>query len=323
MALSTREIYILDDRTRLYPIKYPDVWDMYKRQFAAFWSVEEVSLMDDINDWAKLDDDEKHFILMILGFFANSDFIVNENLDESFVEQIKMPELKMTYHYQSALEDVHSQMYQVLIDTLVKKEDVKERLFNSVKDIECIKKKAEWARKWIREGDFVQRLVAFSIVEGIFFSASFCSIFWLKKRGLMPGLCQSNELISRDEGMHRDTAVLVYRNHVVNKLEKQTIVDMIKDAVEVEKEFVNECLPYNLKGMNKKLMGDYVEYVADHLCNELIGERVYKTENPFHWMSLISLENKGNFFERKVTNYAKQTVLSKKEENEITFDAEF
>jgi ribonucleoside-diphosphate reductase beta chain len=296
---------------------------MYKRQFAAFWSVEEVSLMDDINDWAKLDDDEKHFILMILGFFANSDFIVNENLDENFTEQIKMPELKTTYHYQTALEDVHSQMYQVLIDTLVKKEEIKERLFNSIKTIESIKRKADWARKWIKEGSFVQRLVAFSIVEGIFFSASFCSIFWLKKRGLMPGLSQSNELISRDEGMHRDVACLVYRKYVVNKLPRETVIDMIKDAVEVEKEFVNECLPYNLKGMNKKLMGDYVEFVADHLCNELIGERVYKNENPFHWMSLISLENKGNFFERKVTNYAKQTVLSKKEENEICFDAEF
>ena len=323
MSLSQTEIHLLDDRTRLYPIKYEDVWDMYKRQFAAFWSVEEVSLMDDINDWAKLDDDEKHFILMILGFFANSDFIVNENLDENFTEQIKMPELKTTYHYQTALEDVHSQMYQVLIDTLVKKEEIKERLFNSIKTIESIKKKADWARKWIKEGSFVQRLVAFSIVEGIFFSASFCSIFWLKKRGLMPGLSQSNELISRDEGMHRDVACLVYRKYVVNKLPRETVIDMIKDAVEVEKEFVNECLPYNLKGMNKKLMGDYVEFVADHLCNELIGERVYKNENPFHWMSLISLENKGNFFERKVTNYAKQTVLSKKEENEITFDADF
>lgn len=317
------EPILTEERTRLYPIQYPDIWDMYKKQFAAFWSVEEVSLADDLNDWNKLDDDEKHFILMILGFFANSDFIVNENLDENFVEQIKIPELKITYHYQEMIEDIHSQMYQVLIDTLVKKEEVKERLFNSVKDIECIKKKAEWARKWIKNGSFVQRLVAFSIVEGIFFSASFCSIFWLKKRGLMPGLCQSNELISRDEGMHRDTAVLVYRNHIVNKLDKSVIIDMIKDAVEVEKEFVKDSLPYNLKGMNKTLMCDYVEYVADHLSNELIGERVFKKENPFVWMSLISLENKGNFFERKVTNYAKQTVLSKKEENEITFDAEF
>ncbi len=317
------EPILTEERTRLYPIQYPDVWDMYKKQFAAFWSVEEVSLADDINDWSKLDEDEKHFILMVLGFFANSDFIVNENLDENFVEQIKIPELKITYHYQEMMEDVHSQMYQVLIDTLVKKEEVKERLFNSVKDIECIKKKAEWARKWIKNGSFVQRLVAFSIVEGIFFSASFCSIFWLKKRGLMPGLCQSNELISRDEGMHRDTAVLVYRNHIVNKLDTQMIIDMIKDAVEVEKEFVRDSLPYNLKGMNKNLMCQYVEYVADHLSNELIGERVYKAENPFVWMSLISLENKGNFFERKVTNYAKQTVLSKKEENEISFDADF
>jgi ribonucleoside-diphosphate reductase beta chain len=317
------EPVLTDERTRLFPIRYEDIWDMYKRQFAAFWSVEEVSLADDLNDWKKLDDDEKYFILMILGFFANSDFIVNENLDENFVEQIKIPELKMLYHYQTTMEDIHSQMYQVLIDTLVKKEEIKERLYNSVKDIECIKKKAEWARKWIKNGSFVQRLVAFSIVEGIFFSASFCSIFWLKKRGLMPGLCQSNELISRDEGMHRDTAVLVYRNHIVNKLEKEQIIEMIRDAVEVEKEFVKESLPYNLKGMNKNLMCDYVEYVADHLSNELLGERIYRKENPFVWMSLISLENKGNFFERKVTNYAKQTVLSKKEENEITFDAEF
>jgi ribonucleoside-diphosphate reductase beta chain len=317
------EPILTEERTRLYPIQYPDVWDMYKKQFAAFWSVEEVSLADDINDWAKLDDDEKHFILMVLGFFANSDFIVNENLEDNFVDNIKIPELKILYNYQAMAENIHTEMYQVLIDTLVKKEEVKERLFNSVKDIECIKKKAEWARKWIKNGSFVQRLVAFSIVEGIFFSASFCSIFWLKKRGMMPGLCQSNELISRDEGMHRDTAVLVYRNHIVNKLERGMVVDMIKDAVEVEKEFVRDSLPYNLKGMNKNLMCQYVEYVADHLSNELIGERVYKVENPFVWMSLISLENKGNFFERKVTNYAKQTVLSKKEDNEINFDAEF
>lgn len=317
------EPILTDERTRLYPIQYPDIWDMYKKQFAAFWSVEEVSLVDDLDHWKKLDDDEKHFVLMILGFFANSDFIVNENLDENFVEQIKVPELKMLYHYQEMMEDIHSQMYQVLIDTLVSEEETKDKLFNSVKDIECIKKKAEWARKWIKEGSFVQRLVAFSIVEGIFFSASFCSIFWLKKQGLMPGLCQSNELISRDEGMHRDTAVMVYRNHINNKLENEVIIDMIKDAVEVEKEFVRDSLPYNLKGMNKKLMCDYVEYVADHLSNELIGGRIYKRENPFPWMSLISLENKGNFFERKVTNYAKQTVLSKKEENEISFDAEF
>lgn len=317
------EPILTDERTRLYPIKYEDIWDSYKRQFAAFWSVEEVSLADDLNSWKTLDDDERHFILMVLGFFANSDFIVNDNLDENFVEQIKIPELKIAYHYQEMMEDVHSQMYQVLIDTLVNKEETKDRLFNSVKEIECIKKKAEWARKWIKEGSFVQRLVAFSIVEGIFFSASFCSIFWLKKRGLMPGLCQSNELISRDEGMHRDLAILLYRNYIVNKIEEDVLIDMIKEAVEVEKEFVRDSLPYNLKGMNKKLMCDYVEYVANHLSNGLIGRRVYKTENPFPWMSLISLENKGNFFERKVTNYAKQTVLSKKEENEISFNAEF
>jgi ribonucleoside-diphosphate reductase beta chain len=232
------EPILTEERTRLYPIQYPEIWDMYKKQFAAFWSVEEVSLADDVNDWAKLDDDEKHFILMVLGFFANSDFIVNENLEDNFVDNIKIPELKILYNYQAMAENIHTEMYQVLIDTLVKKEEVKERLFNSVKDIECIKKKAIWARKWIKNGSFVQRLVAFSIVEGIFFSASFCSIYWLKKRGLMPGLCQSNELISRDEGMHRDTAVLVYRNHIVNKIDKQMIVDMIKDAVEVEKEFV-------------------------------------------------------------------------------------
>lgn len=317
------EPILTEERTRLYPIQYPEIWDMYKKQFAAFWSVEEVSLADDLNDWAKLEEDEKHFILMVLGFFANSDFIVNENLEDNFVDNIKIPELKILYNYQAMAENIHTEMYQVLIDTLVKKEEVKERLFNSVKDIECIKKKAEWARKWIKNGSFVQRLVAFSIVEGIFFSASFCSIYWLKKRGLMPGLCQSNELISRDEGMHRDTAVLVYRNHIVNKIHKEMVIDMIKDAVEVEKEFVRDSLPYNLKGMNKNLMCQYVEYVADHLSNELIGERVYKVENPFVWMSLISLENKGNFFERKVTNYAKQTVLSKKEDNEINFDADF
>ena len=307
----------------IFPIEHNDIWEFYKQHQAAFWTAEEVDLTNDIRDWENLTDNEKYFIKNVLSFFAASDGIVNENLAENFYREVQYPEAKFFYGIQLAMENIHSLMYSLLIDTYISNAKEKDECFNAIDRLPAVQKKAKWALEWIEKASFAERLVAFAAVEGIFFSGSFCSIFWLKKRGLMPGLCQSNELISRDEGMHRDTAVLVYRNHIVNKLEKQTIVDMIKDAVEVEKEFVNECLPYNLKGMNKKLMGDYVEYVADHLCNELIGERVYKTENPFHWMSLISLENKGNFFERKVTNYAKQTVLSKKEENEIIFDAEF
>jgi ribonucleoside-diphosphate reductase beta chain len=317
------EPILSESRMNLYPIIYEDIWALYKQSVASFWVAEEVSLSDDLNDWDKLDENEKHFILMVLGFFACSDFIVNENLDEDYCEQVKIPELKMLLHYQEMMEDIHSQMYQIIIDTLVKDNKIKDNLFKATVEIPSIKKKAEWARKWITSGNFVQRLIAFACVEGIFFSGSFCSIFWLKKRGLMPGLCHSNELISRDEGMHRDAACLVYNKYIVNKLKTSEVKDIIKSAVAIEQEFINESLPYSLSGMNKSLMNQYIQYVADHLCVNLINERIYNTENPFPWMNLISVEGKTNFFEKRVSNYSKTSVISSKEQQEVRFDEDF
>jgi ribonucleoside-diphosphate reductase beta chain len=312
-----------NSRMNLFPIQYPDIWQMYKQSVAAFWVPEEISFTDDITHWDKLEDNEKHFILMVLGFFACSDFIVNENLDEDYCENVKVPELKMLLHYQEMIEDIHSNTYQIILDTLVKDEKLKQKLFEATINVPSIKRKADWARQWIKDGNFVERLIAFSCVEGIFFSGSFCSIFWLKKRGLMPGLCHSNELIARDEGMHRDTACLVYSKYIVNKLSNDKVKDIIKSAVSVEKEFINESLPYDLTGMNKRLMCEYIEYVADHLCINLIGDRIYNTENPFPWMSLISVEGKTNFFEKRVSNYSKTAVISDKNQIEIRFNEEF
>jgi ribonucleoside-diphosphate reductase beta chain len=229
----------------------------------------------------------------------------------------------MLLHYQEMIEDIHSNTYQIILDTLVKDEQIKQKLFEATINIPSIKKKAEWARQWIKKGNFVERLIAFACVEGIFFSGSFCSIFWLKKRGLMPGLCHSNELIARDEGMHRDSACLVYSKYIVNKLSNEEVVDIIKSSVSVEKEFINESLPYDLTGMNKRLMCQYIEYVADHLSLNLIGERIYKVENPFPWMSLISVEGKTNFFEKRVSNYSKTSVISDKNQIEIRFNEDF
>ena len=317
------EPLLTDERMNLYPIKYEDIWAMYKQAVAAFWVPEEISLTADVSDFEKLDEQERHFILMILGFFACSDFIVNDNLDINFCEQVKVPELKMLYHYNEMMEDIHSQVYQILIDTLVKNKELKSKLFCATKEINSIIQKANWAREWIKKGNFVERLIAFACVEGIMFSSSFCSIFWLKKQGLMPGLCQSNELISRDEGLHRDIACLLYTNYIQQKLPTHDVKEIIKSSVEIEKVFVNDSLPYNLKGMNKGLMCQYVEYVADHLCWNLIGERIYGVENPFPWMNLISIEGKTNFFERRVTSYSKTSVTSKTEEREIRFDDDF
>lgn len=324
--MSSEPILSIDNnRMKLYPIIYQDIWNLYKEAFAAFWIPEEVSLLDDIKDWNsdRLDQDEKDFILKVLSFFSASDFIVNENLDNNFCEQITIPEYKMFIHFQEMMEDVHTQMYQTLIQSLVQDENQRNLLFDGIKTYSSIKQKADWARKWIAEGDFVQRLVAFSCVEGIFFSGSFCSIFWLKKKGLMPGLCHSNELIARDEGMHRDMACLIYRNYIENKLPIDTVKDIIIDAVKVECIFIDECLPYKLKGMNSDLMKDYIKFVADHLSFSLINEKIFNVDNPFPWMNLISLEGKKNFFEKKVSQYSKQAVITSKEENEIKFDTEF
>jgi ribonucleoside-diphosphate reductase beta chain len=311
------------DRMNLFPIQHEDVWEMYKQMLSLFWTAEEIHLTDDLNDWEKLDVDEQNYLLHVLAFFAGSDFIVNENLEEEYAEKVKMPELKMFLHFQESMEDVHSTTYALLLQTFVKDTTIRNKLFHAVQEIPTVKAKADWSRKWIKEGSFVERLIAFCCVEGIMFSSSFAAIYWCKKRGLLPGLCQSNELISRDEGLHRDCACLVYRNYIKNKLEEDRLIEIVKEAVELECDFVRESLPYRLSGMNADLMCQYVEYVGDHLLNELIGKRHFEKENPFPWMSLISMEVKSSFFERRVGTYSKQKVMATEEERQIRFDAEF
>jgi ribonucleoside-diphosphate reductase beta chain len=322
------EEFLLDpqnSRNNIYPILYNDIWDMYKRSVAAFWVPDEIRLTDDIKDFANMDENERHFILTVLAFFANSDFIVNENLDTNFTENIQIPELKIFYHFAAMMEDIHTQSYQLMITALVPNFKESQALFDSIKTNITIKRKADWARKYIHEGNFTQRIVAFSMVEGIFFSGSFCSIFWCKKRGLMPGLCQANELIARDEGMHRDMACLVYSNYIQNKLDKSILLQMLTEAVSIEKEFIQDCLPYKLDGMNSDLMCQYIEFVADHLLENLISEKYYNVECPFPWMTLISMPSKGNFFERQISNYTKSGVMGDKNSNshEICFDEDF
>jgi ribonucleoside-diphosphate reductase beta chain len=317
---------ILDEneyRMNLYPIKYEDIWDMYTKSVAAFWVPEEISLIQDIKDWDKLDEDEKHFLSSVLAFFAASDFIVNENLDYNFTDAVKIPELKMFYHFSAMMEDIHSRTYQIMLNTLIQNKEEQLKLYNSVKTSKTIKQKADWARKYIQNGTFVQRVLAFSMVEGIFFSGSFCAIFWCKKRGLMPGLCQANELISRDEGMHRDMACLLYKNYIENKIKKSDLIEMLEEAVNIEIEFIEYSLPYKLDSINSTLMTQYIKYVADHLLESLIGERYYFVECPFPWMTLISMPSKGNFFERKITSYSKASVLTSAEQQSIVFDEDF
>jgi ribonucleotide reductase beta subunit family protein with ferritin-like domain len=312
-----------NDRMHLFPIQFDDIWEMYKKAKASFWLVEEVDLTQDLVDWTKLNDNERFFIKQVLAFFAGSDFIVNLNLEKKFIGKITILELKMFYRFQLAIEDIHSHMYALLLETYVKDHIERENLKNAITTIPTIKKKADWAQKWINEGTIIQRLVAFAIVEGIFFSGSFCAIFWLKKRGKMPGLTFSNEQISKDEGMHRDMACIVYNNYVYNKLDEKIVVQMITDAVEIEKEFICTSLPVKLIGMNNTLMAQYVEFVADHLALNLINKRIYNKENPFTWMNLISIQSKTNFFEKRVPEYAKQMVLANGDnDNEIRFDAD-
>jgi ribonucleoside-diphosphate reductase beta chain len=311
-------------RESLEPIVYKDVWDMYKKAVAAFWIPEEIDLLEDIKDWNRLSDDERYFIKHILAFFAGSDFIVNENLKgDNFMDSITMVELEFFYRFQQTIEDVHTRAYSNLLSAYIKDEKELFKLRNAVKTIPAIAKKAEWARKWIKNGTIIERIVAFAIVEGIFFSGSFCAIFWLKKRGLMPGLTYANELISRDEGMHRDMACIIYQKYVHNKLPVETVIKMVMEAVAIEKEFICDSLPVNLIGMGNKSMSQYIEYVADHLTYNLINIQIYNCENPFEWMNLISVVSKTNFFEKRVAEYAKQTMLSRNEaDNEIAFDAE-
>lgn len=312
------------DRFVLFPIMHNDIWSFYKKAEASFWTAEEIDLGADLWDWEnKLNDDERHFIKHVLAFFAASDGIVNENLAENFVRQVQYTEAKFFYGFQIAIENIHSETYSLLIDTYIKDPVEKDKLFHAMETLDCVKRKANWALNWIQNGSFAERLVAFAAVEGIFFSGSFCSIFWLKKRGLMPGLTFSNELISRDEGLHCDFACLLYAKHMVNKLPKETITKIITEAVAIEKEFVCDALPVRLIGMNAALMSQYIEFVADRLMTELGNPKVYNVTNPFDFMDMINLQGKTNFFEKRVGEYQKAGVLSTKEDNKFSLDEEF
>ncbi len=295
----------------LFPIKHDKIWKMYKQAVASFWTAEEMDLQQDLRDWEKLNDDERHYIKMVLAFFAASDGIVNENLITNLASMVQYPEARAFYGFQIAIENIHSEAYSLLIDTYIRDDKEKQYLFNAIETIPSIKKKADWAIRWIEESadDFASLLVAFAVVEGIFFSASFASIFWLKKRGLMPGLCFSNELISRDEGLHTDFACLLYRDHVQRKLPVQTVTDIVTNGLVAEKKFIHEALPVSLIGMNAKLMDQYMEFVADRLLVELGCPKVYNVTNPFDWMDLISLQGKTNFFEKRVGEYQKSGVM--------------
>lgn len=297
----------------LFPIQHDDIWDYYKKAEASFWTAEEIDLGQDMKDWKELSDGERHFISHVLAFFAASDGIVNENLAEHFVAEVQYTEAKFFYGFQIAMENIHSETYSLLIDTYIKDASERNKLLNAIEHIACVKKKADWALRWIDNGTFQERLIAFAAVEGIFFSGSFCSIFWLKKRGLMPGLTFSNELISRDEGLHCDFACHLYTNHVINQLPKETVTAIIRDAVEIEKEFVTDALPVRLIGMNSDLMCQYIEFVADRLLSELGCNKVWNSTNPFDFMDMISLQGKTNFFEKRVGDYQKAGVMKSKD----------
>jgi ribonucleoside-diphosphate reductase beta chain len=290
----------------LFPLKYHDIWELYKQAQMSNWTAEEIDLAQDLTDWnEKLNADEKHYVKNVLAFFAASDGIVNENLAENFLKEVQYPEAKCFYGFQIAMENVHSETYSLLIDTYIKDSKERDHLFNAIETVPSVKKKADWALKWIDSESFAERLIAFAAVEGIFFSGSFCSIFWLKKRGLMPGLTFSNELISRDEGLHCMFACLLHNKHIQNKVSQERIQQIICEAVDIEKEFVTESLPVSLIGMNSKLMQQYIEFVADYWLTELGCSRVYNVENPFDFMDMISLQNKSNFFEKRVSEYQK------------------
>ena len=314
-----------NSRFVLFPIQHDDIWSFYKKAEASFWTAEEIDLAQDLVDWnEKLNDDERHFIKHVLAFFAASDGIVNENLAEHFLSEVQYTEAKFFYGFQVTIENIHSETYSLLIDTYIKDNKDRDYLFNAIDTIPCVKRKADWALRWIDEGSFPERLIAFAAVEGIFFSGSFCSIFWLKKRGLMPGLSFSNELISRDEGLHCDFACLLYTKHVINKLSKETVTKIITDAVEIEKDFVTDAIPVKLIGMNADLMKQYIEFVADRLLVELGCSKIYNSTNPFDFMDMINIQGKTNFFEKRVAEYQKAGVLNSGENNQpFTLNEEF
>jgi len=306
------------DRFVLFPIKYNDIWEFYKKSEASFWTAEEIDLSNDISEWNnKLNDNERHFIKHVLAFFAASDGIVNENLAINFLNEVQYPEARCFYGFQIMMENIHSETYSLLIDSYIKDPIEKDKLFHAVDTVPCVGKKADWALRWISNGNFAERLIAFAAVEGIFFSGSFCSIFWLKKRGLMPGLSFSNELISRDEGLHCDFACMLYTRHVKNKLAKEQVTQIITDAVVIEKEFVSDAIPVRLIGMNADLMCQYIEFCADRLLVALGCDKFYNASNPFDFMEMISLQGKTNFFEKRVAEYQKSGVMSNKEENNV------
>jgi ribonucleoside-diphosphate reductase beta chain len=312
------------DRFVMFPIQHNDIWAFYKKSEASFWTAEEIDLGADLWDWDnKLNDDERHFIKHVLAFFAASDGIVNENLAENFLREVQYPEARSFYGFQLMMENIHSETYSLLIDGYIKDPMEKDGLFHAIDTMPCVQKKAEWALNWIDNGSFAEKLVAFAAVEGIFFSGSFCSIFWLKKRGLMPGLTFSNELISRDEGLHCDFACLLYTKHIINKLSKETVQKIITDAVIIEKEFVTDALPVKLIGMNADMMGQYIEFVADRLLVELGNPKVYNVSNPFDFMDMINLQGKTNFFEKRVGEYQKAGVLHGNEATKFKMDEDF
>ncbi|MGX7688670.1 ribonucleoside-diphosphate reductase small subunit [Flectobacillus sp. BAB-3569] len=312
------------NRFVLFPIKHNDIWQFYKKAEASFWTAEEIDLSQDLNDWEnKLTADEKHFISHVLAFFAASDGIVNENLAVNFLSEVQYAEAKCFYGFQVMMENIHSETYSLLIDTYIKNPIEKDRMLRAIETIDCVQKKAEWALRWIGSENFVERLIAFAAVEGIFFSGSFCSIFWLKKRGLMPGLSFSNELISRDEGLHCDFACLLYADHIKNQLPQSRVIEIITDAVTIEKEFVTDSLPVSLIGMNANLMCQYIEFVADRLLVALGCPKVYNATNPFDFMEMISLQGKTNFFEKRVAEYQKAGVMSEKETMSFSLDEDF
>ena len=297
------------DRFVLFPIQHADIWEFYKKAEASFWTAEEIDLATDRRDWETLNEDEKHFISHVLAFFAASDGIVNENLGARFMHEVQLPEARAFYGFQIAIENVHSETYSLLLETYIKDSEEKHRLFHAIDTLPVVKQKAEWALRWISSptASFAERLVAFACVEGIFFSGSFCAIFWLKKRGLMPGLTFSNELISRDEGLHTDFACLLY-SKLLNKLPVEVLQRIVKEAVDIELDFVTSALPVNLIGMNAGLMSHYIKFVADRLLTALGTEKLYDVENPFDWMEQISLQGKSNFFEKRVGEYQKAGV---------------
>ena len=320
------EPYLMDNPNRfvLFPIQEKDVWEMYKKAEASFWTAEELDLAHDLKDWNRLTDNERYFVSHVLAFFAASDGIVNENLAMNFSNEVQIPEARCFYGFQIAIENIHSEVYSLLIDTYIRDTQEKTRLLKAIETIPCVMEKASWALQWCdaRYAAYAERCIAFAAVEGIFFSGSFCAVFWLKKRGLMPGFSFSNELISRDEGMHCDFACLMY-SKLVNKLPESRIHEIIGDAVRIEKKFVKESLPVELIGMNSTLMCQYIEFCADRLLLALNVSKLYEATNPFDWMDMISLQGKTNFFEKRVGEYAKSGVGVKAEDQVFTLEADF